>query len=65
MGKIGKLSFVLAPVCLFASFLSSAVLQSTVLMSVFIVPATLFLLLAIAGKIIEARKGPKEDDPHD
>lgn len=59
MRKAGNLSFVLAPVCLLISFFSSAVLQSQTLMSVFIVLATLFLILAIVGKGIEAHKENK------
>ena len=65
MGKIGKLSFALAPVFLFASFLSSAVLQNNLLMSLFIVLATLCLILALAGKAREARRKPKEEPDHD
>lgn len=65
MQKLGKLSFVLAPICLFASFFSSAVLQNTALMSVFIVLATLFLIFAVIGKAREARRDHKEENDHD
>lgn len=62
MLKLGKAAFVLAPICLFASFFSSAVLQDNTLMSVFIVLATVFLILAIIGKIAESRKETKKED---
>lgn len=66
MLKIGKAAFVLAPIFLFASFFSSAVLQSSRLMSVFIVLATIFLILAVIGKIAQSRKDAnKEDSNHD
>ena len=48
MKVLEKWSFVLAPVCLFAAFFSSAVLQSQLLMSVLIALATVFLILAVA-----------------
>lgn len=62
MLKLGKAAFVLAPICLFASFFSSAVLRNNTMMSVFIVSATVFLILAIIGKIAESRKETKEGD---
>ncbi len=62
MQALGKLSFVLAPICLFASFFSSAVFQNTTLRSVFIVLATIFLILALFAKVINARKNPNEED---
>ena len=62
MQKLGKAAFVLAPICLFASFFSSAVFQNKTLMSVFIVAATLFLILAVIGKVMESRKGSDEED---
>lgn len=65
MQKLGKLAFVLAPVFLFASFISSAVLQNNVLMSVFIVLATLFLIFAVIGKARESRREHEEGNDHD
>ena len=65
MQKFGKLAFVLAPICLFASFFSSAVLQSDTLMSVFIVIATFFLIVTFVTKLISARREHHEEDPHD
>ena len=62
MQKLGKAAFVLAPICLFASFFSSAVFQNKTLMSVFIVAATLFLILAVIGKVMESRKGSDRED---
>ena len=62
MQKLGKLSFVLAPICLFASFFSSAVFQNDTLKSLFIVAATIFLVLAVIGRVIEARKDSNEED---
>ena len=62
MQKLGKAAFVLAPICLFASFFSSAVFQSKTLMSVFIVAATIFLILAVIGKVMESRKGSCGED---
>ena len=62
MQILGKSSFVLAPICLFAAFFSSAALQNQRLMSVCIVLATVFLLLALIGKAMEARKSKKEDE---
>mgnify|MGYP004561381813 FL=1 len=62
MQKLGKAAFVLAPICLFASFFSSAVFQSKTLMSVFIVAATIFLILAVIGKVMESRKGSDGED---
>ncbi len=62
MQKLGKAAFVLAPICLFASFFSSAVFQNKTLMSVFIVAATLFLILAVIGKVMESRKGSDGED---
>ena len=59
MQKLGKLAFALAPVCLIASFFSSAVLRNDVLMAVFIVLATVLLVLALAGKTLQSR-GQKE-----
>ena len=62
MQKLGKAAFVLAPICLFASFFSSAVFQNKTLMSVFIVAATIFLILAVIGKVMESRKGSDGED---
>ena len=62
MQKLGKAAFVLAPICLFASFFSSTVFQNKTLMSVFIVAATLFLILAVIGKVMESRKGSDGED---
>ena len=62
MQKLGKAAFVLAPICLFASFFSSAVFQNKTLMSVFIVAATLFLILAVIGKVMESRKDSDGED---
>ena len=62
MQTLGKLSFVLAPICLFASFFSSAVFQNTTLRSVFIVLATIFLILALIVKAVNARKNPTQED---
>ncbi len=55
MQKLGKFAFVLAPVCLIASFFSSAVLQSSGLMAVFIVLATVLLAVALAGRALQSR----------
>ncbi len=66
MRILGKWTFVLAPICLFAAFFSSAVLQNQRLMSVCIVLATAFLILALIGRAIEARRpDKKEDERHD
>ena len=62
MLKLGKAAFVLAPICLFASFFASAVLHNNTLMSVFIVLATVFLILDIIGKIAGSRKETKKED---
>mgnify|MGYP004668796255 CR=1 FL=1 len=62
MQKLGKAAFVLAPICLFASFFSSAVFQNKTLMSVFIVAATLFLILAVIGKVMDSRNGSDGED---
>ena len=62
MKVLEKWSFVLAPVCLFAAFFSSAVLQNQALMSVLIALATVFLILAVAGKILEARRNETENE---
>ena len=62
MKVLEKWSFVLAPVCLFAAFFSRAVLQSQLLMSVLIALATVFLILAVAGKILEARRNETENE---
>lgn len=65
MQTLGKFSFVLAPIFLFASFISSAVLQNNLLMSIFIVLATLFLIFAVIGKAREERRAHKEEKDHD
>lgn len=65
MQKIGKLAFVLAPVCLIASFFSSAVLRSGTLMAVFIVLATALLIPALAAKARKARDHTEGGDRHD
>lgn len=62
MQTLGKLSFVLAPICLFAGFFSSAVLQNTALRSVFIVAATIFLIFALIAKAVSARRNTTEED---
>ncbi len=62
MQTLGKLSFVLAPVCLFASFFSSAVLQNNILRSVFIILATIFLILTLIIKVMNTYKHTNEED---
>lgn len=61
MHTLGKASFVLAPVCLFVSFFFAFTGQSTLLRSVFIVLATIFLILAVADKALQARRKDKEE----
>lgn len=61
MQAIGKISFVLAPIFLFLSFICGALLEGAVLRTVFIALATLFLILALIAKAQSARRGEKEE----
>ena len=66
MRTLGKVSFVLAPMLLFASFLSGAMLQNNTATAVCIVLATVFLILALLCKVLEvheASNSQKEDQP--
>ena len=66
MRTLGKLSFVLAPMLLFASFLSGAMLQNNTATAVCIVLATVFLILALLCKVLEVHEASntkKEDQP--
>ena len=66
MRTLGKVSFVLAPMLLFASFLSGAVLQNNTATAVCIVLATVFLILALLCKVLEVHEASntkKEDQP--
>ena len=66
MRTLGKVSFVLAPMLLFASFLSGAMLQNNTATAVCIVLATVFLILALLCKVLgvhEASNTKKEDQP--
>ena len=66
MRTLGKVSFVLAPMLLFASFLSGAMLQKNTATAVCIVLATVFLILALLCKVLEvhgASNTKKEDQP--
>ncbi|MCB7514187.1 MAG: hypothetical protein MR004_03825 [Clostridiales bacterium] len=65
MRTLGKVSFILAPVLLFASFFG-AMLQSNMAMAVCIVLATVSLALALLCKVLEvhgAFNTKKEDKP--
>ena len=66
MRTLGKISFVLAPMLLFASFLSGAMLQNNTATAVCIVLATVFLILALLCKVLEVHEASntkKEDQP--
>ena len=66
MRTLGKVSFVLAPMLLFASFLSGAMLQNNTATAVCIVLATVFLILALLCKVMEVHEASntkKEDQP--
>ena len=66
MLTLGKVSFVLAPMLLFASFLSGAMLQNNTATAVCIVLATVFLILALLCKVLEVHEASntkKEDQP--
>ncbi|MCB6899787.1 hypothetical protein LI036_06595 [bacterium 210917-DFI.7.65] len=66
MRTLGKVSFVLAPMLLFASFLSGAMLQNNTATAVCIVLATVFLILALLCKVLEVHEASntkKEDQP--
>ena len=66
MRTLGKISFVLAPMLLFAIFLSGAMLQKNTATAVCIVLATAFLILALLCKVLEvhgASNTKKEDQP--
>lgn len=66
MRTLGKVSFVLAPILLFASFLSGAMLQNNTATAVCIVLATVFLILALLCKVLEVHEASntkKEDQP--
>ena len=66
MRILGKVSFVLAPMLLFASFLSGAMLQNNTATAVCIVLATVFLILALLCKVLEVHEASntkKEDQP--
>ena len=66
MRTLGKVSFVLAPMLLFASFLSGAMLQNNTATAVCIVLATVFLSLALLCKVLEVHEASntkKEDQP--
>ena len=62
MIKLGKCAFILAPIFLIVSFFFNGVLHNTLLMSVSIVLATVFLIIAIAGKVLESRQNHDEED---
>ena len=64
MRTLGKVSFVLAPMLLFASFLSGAMLQNNTATAVCIVLATVFLILALLCKVLEVHEAsnPKKED---
>lgn len=61
MHTLGKASFVLAPICLFASFFLNFIGKNSMLSSVLIVLATIFLILAVAEKAFQARSKDKEE----
>lgn len=61
MHTLGKASFVLAPICLFASFFLNFIEKNSMLSSVLIVLATIFLILAVAEKAFQARRKDKEE----
>ena len=66
MRTLGKVSFVLAPMLLFASFLSGAMLQNNTATAVCIVLATVVLILALLCKVLEVHEASntkKEDQP--
>ena len=66
MRTLGNVSFVLAPMLLFASFLSGAMLQNNTATAVCIVLATVFLILALLCKVLEVHEASntkKEDQP--
>ena len=66
MRTLGKVSFVLAPMLLFASFLSGAMLQNNTATAVCIVLATVFLILALLCKVLEVHEASNtktEDQP--
>ena len=66
MRTLGKVSFVLAPMLLFASFLSGAMLQNNTATAVCIVLPTVFLILALLCKVLEVHEASntkKEDQP--
>ena len=66
MRTLGKVSFVPAPMLLFASFLSGAMLQNNTATAVCIVLATVFLILALLCKVLEVHEASntkKEDQP--
>ena len=66
MRTLGKVSFVLEPMLLFASFLSGAMLQNNTATAVCIVLATVFLILALLCKVLEVHEASntkKEDQP--
>ena len=66
MRTLGKVSFVLAPMLLFASFLAGAMLQNNTATAVCIVLATVFLILALLCKVLEVHEASntkKEDQP--
>ena len=66
MRTLGKVSFVLAPMLLFASFLSGAMLQNNTATAVCIVLATVFLILALLCKVLEVHEASntkKADQP--
>ena len=66
MRTLGTISVVLAPMLLFASFLSGAMLQKNTATAVCIVLATAFLILALLCKVLEvhgASNTKKEDQP--
>ncbi len=67
MRTLGKISFVLAPMLLFASFLSGAMLQKNTATAVCIVLATAFLILALLCKVLRFTElpTPKRRTNHD
>ena len=65
LNKLGKCAFVLAPICLFISFFADMIPGISQLRSVFLVLATIFLIIAVAEKIFEANRPAKEDKHHD
>ena len=62
MLNLTKTAFVMAPICLVISFITDYVLNMQTIKTVFIALATLFLVIALIGKAMEARKTPNKED---